>query len=93
MANETLNRPSRFIREIPGELLQEVRLGGTITRPATNHTTTPAISLGQRVHHNVFGEGVVVNYEGEGNQARIQVNFDSEGSKWLMMTYANLTPV
>ena len=91
--NETLNRPSRFIREIPSELLQEVRLGGTITRPVANHTTAPAISLGQRVHHNVFGEGVVVNYEGEGNQARIQVNFDSEGSKWLMMTYANLTPV
>ena len=95
--SETLNRPSRFIREIPGELLQEVRLGGTVTRPvATRMAATSddhVLSLGQRVHHNVFGEGVVINYEGDGNQARVQVNFDSEGVKWLMMAYANLSPI
>ena len=92
--SETLNRPSRFIREIPGELLQEVRLGGTITRPVvTPASTDHGLSLGQRVHHNVFGEGVVINYEGNGNQARVQVNFDSEGAKWLMMAYANLSPI
>jgi DNA helicase-2/ATP-dependent DNA helicase PcrA len=50
------------------------------------------IKLGQRVVHGKFGEGVVVNYEGEGKQARIQVNFNSEGSKWLMLAYANLQP-
>ena len=92
--NETMNRPSRFIREIPGELLQEVRLGGTISRPVVTRMAPASadhgLSLGQRVHHDVFGEGVVTNYEGEGNQARVQVNFDSEGSKWLMMAYANL---
>ncbi len=96
--NETMNRPSRFIREIPGELMQEVRLGGTISRPVAMNRQAPAspehgLSLGQRVHHDVFGEGTVVNYEGDGNQARIQVNFDSEGSKWLMMAYANLVAV
>jgi DNA helicase-2/ATP-dependent DNA helicase PcrA len=94
---DTLNRPSRFIREIPGELLQEVRLGGTISRPvaARQAPASPdhGLSLGQRVHHDVFGEGVVLNYEGDGGQARIQVNFDTEGAKWLMMAYANLTPL
>ena len=40
--------------------------------------------------HAKFGEGVVLNYEGEGRQARVQVNFKSEGSKWLMLAYANL---
>ena len=51
------------------------------------------LSLGQRVQHNTFGEGVVLNYEGEGKQARVQVNFDNDGSKWLMMAYANLQPL
>ncbi|MGB1270656.1 MAG: DNA helicase II [Endozoicomonas sp.] len=94
---ETMNRPSRFIREIPGGLLHEVRLGGTISRPMATRMAPASpdhgLSLGQRVHHDVFGEGTVVNYEGEGNQARIQVHFDSEGTKWLMMAYANLAAV
>ncbi len=94
---ETRNRPSRFIKEIPSELIQEVRLGGKITRPvavcANPASPDHGLSLGQRVHHDVFGEGVVVNYEGDGKQARIQVNFDTEGSKWLMMAYANLQAV
>lgn len=95
---ETRNRPSRFIKEVPGELLQEVRLGGKLTRPVAVQkdfasSSCDGFSLGQRVHHDVFGEGVVVNYEGEGKQARIQVQFDTEGSKWLMMAYANLQAI
>lgn len=48
------------------------------------------LQLGQRVIHDKFGEGVVLNYEGSGRHARVQVNFDYAGSKWLMMEYANL---
>jgi len=48
------------------------------------------VQLGQRVFHEKFGEGVVLNYEGEGRHARIQINFDDLGSKWLVMEYANL---
>ena len=48
--------------------------------------------LGQRVAHKMFGEGVVIHFEGGGNSARVQVNFDNEGSKWLVMQYANLQP-
>lgn len=93
---DTFNRPSRFIREIPGELIREVRLGGTISRPASvRQPAAPAASaglmLGQRVHHDIFGEGMIVNAEGDGAQARVQVNFDTDGTKWLMMAYANLT--
>ncbi|MDH5594220.1 MAG: hypothetical protein OEY68_07435, partial [Gammaproteobacteria bacterium] len=47
----------------------------------------------QRVAHTKFGEGVVVNYEGHGSHARIQVNFDYSGSKWLVAAYANLESV
>ena len=38
----------------------------------------------------MFGEGVVLNFEGRGSNARVEVNFDSEGSKWLVVQYAKL---
>ena len=47
-------------------------------------------SLGQPVRHALFGEGVILSFEGSGAQARVQVNFASEGSKWLMLAYAKL---
>jgi len=96
---ESYNAPSRFLREIPAELLQEVRLHTTITRPvslAGGRSSLAAeipdtgLGLGQRVYHQVFGEGVVLNFEGRGSSARVEVNFDAEGSKWLVLQYANL---
>ncbi len=49
--------------------------------------------LGSRVRHGKFGEGIVLNVEGQGPHARIQVNFERQGSKWLMLQYANLEVV
>ena len=92
--SETYNTPSRFIREIPAELLQEVRLHSTVTRPvsalAQAQVPDTGLSLGQAVYHQIFGEGVVLNFEGRGGNARVEVNFDTEGSKWLVVQYANL---
>lgn len=92
--NENFNAPSRFIREIPAELLREVRLHTAISRPVSSvtHVEVPdtGISLGQRVYHQIFGEGVVLNFEGRGGNARVEVNFDIEGSKWLVVQYAKL---
>ena len=95
---DTINRPSRFMREVPRELLDEVRLNASISRPVTAARRAIAsadipgtdLRLGQRVFHEMFGEGVVLNFEGQGTQARVQVNFDNEGSKWLMVSYAKL---
>ena len=53
-------------------------------------TENDTLKLGQRVFHQKFGEGIVLNYEGQGRHARVQVNFENAGSKWLMMEYANL---
>jgi DNA helicase II / ATP-dependent DNA helicase PcrA len=53
----------------------------------------PALRLGQRVKHAQFGEGTVVDSEGGGAHARVQVNFESAGSKWLVLGYANLQMV
>jgi DNA helicase-2/ATP-dependent DNA helicase PcrA len=92
-------RPSRFIKEIPADCLQEVRLRTTISRPVANrfskldsglNTANEGFGLGERVVHNKFGVGMVVNYEGSGSHTRIQVNFDDLGSKWLMLEYAKL---
>jgi DNA helicase-2/ATP-dependent DNA helicase PcrA len=93
--SESFNTPSRFIREIPAELLQEVRLNTTITRPVSSvmqaQVPDTQLHLGQQVYHQIFGEGVVLNFEGRGASARVEVNFDTEGSsKWLVLQYANL---
>ena len=102
--SETYNKVSRFVREIPAGLVQEVRLSNTVSRPfggaktpasslfANASIPQTAFSLGQRVQHAVFGEGVILNFEGSGAQARVQVNF-SEGSKWLMLGYAKLEAI
>jgi DNA helicase-2/ATP-dependent DNA helicase PcrA len=105
-----LARPSRFVREIPKSLVEEVRLKTAISRPAIGGarlgSKNPSgnldgsvdvpqtnLALGQRVIHGKFGEGVVLNYEGQGNNARVQVNFDDAGSKWLVLSYAKLEVV
>jgi DNA helicase-2/ATP-dependent DNA helicase PcrA len=93
--SDNFNPPSRFLREIPAECLQEVRLGSQVTRPVLfgapdDIEPQQGISLGGRVYHQVFGEGTVLNVEGAGDNARVQVNFDDEGSKWLVLQYAGL---
>lgn len=49
--------------------------------------------IGQRVFHQKFGEGVVTDSEGGGNEGRVQVNFKRAGSKWLALEYAKLTAI
>ena len=88
--------PSRFLREIPSELTQDVRMGGSTSAssaPALAGTASGEYRLGQQVTHPKFGEGVVVNCEGRGASARVQVNFAQEGSKWLVAAYAKLEAV
>lgn len=102
--SETYNKVSRFVREIPAGLVQEVRLSNSVSRPfggsqapassifANANIPQTSFNLGQRVQHSVFGEGVILNFEGSGAQARVQVNF-AEGSKWLMLGYAKLEAI
>jgi DNA helicase-2/ATP-dependent DNA helicase PcrA len=93
---ENYAQASRFLAEIPQEFIEEVRPGIRVNKPVYRRTASthsePAtgVRLGQRVRHGKFGEGVVLNYEGSGAHARVQVNFESAGMKWLVMSYANL---
>ncbi|MFC4259833.1 DNA helicase II [Marinobacter lacisalsi] len=97
---EKFHALSRFVREIPADCLQEVRLRNTVTRPAMVSRPNESLfdsapmeqagfSLGQRVRHPKFGEGIVMNSEGSGHHTRVQVNFD-DGAKWLVLAYAPL---
>ena len=103
--SDRYSTPSRFLRELPPERIEEVRLRGTVSRPGWRtpprrraglepiHDDSNGLRLGQRVQHPKFGEGVVLTYEGQGAHARVQVNFEAAGSKWLVVAYASLVPV
>ena len=95
---DSYNRPSRFLLEIPKELLSEVRMKASVNRSynsvAPQHSmysdeVVEGMRMGQRVMHGKYGEGVVLQFEGGGERAKVQINF-SEGAKWLMVGYANL---
>ncbi|MFO1517445.1 MAG: 3'-5' exonuclease [Lysobacterales bacterium] len=97
--SETYARPSRFLAEIPRELLNEVRPRVQVSRPwsgggldRSEAAAAGGLRLGQRVRHASFGEGVVVDVEGGGAHTRVQVNFEAAGSKWLVLAYADLQP-
>jgi len=96
---DNFSQPSRFISEIPDEHVEEIRPRVQVTRPmrspARRSKTTTAggelgIRLGQRVRHGKFGDGVILNCEGQGAHARVEVNFETAGTKWLVLSYANL---
>jgi DNA helicase-2/ATP-dependent DNA helicase PcrA len=87
--------PSRFIQEIPQEFLEEVRPALSVSRPIYRPSSSfeqeaSPMRLGQRVRHGRFGDGVVLNSEGSGSHARVQVNFENAGTKWLVLAYAKL---
>ncbi|MEO1247781.1 MAG: DNA helicase II [Pseudomonadota bacterium] len=97
--SDSYSLPSRFIREIPDEYVEEIRPKVQVSRPrqaAPRRTAqrTPeaemGIRLGQQVRHGKFGDGVVLNCEGQGAHARVEVNFETAGTKWLVLSYANL---
>ena len=95
--NDIFNPPSRFIKEIPSECIMEIRPKASVTMPYSRNESKPmdfedqiGIALGQKVQHPKFGQGIVLNYEGAGESARVQVNFESAGTKWLVLSFANL---
>jgi DNA helicase-2/ATP-dependent DNA helicase PcrA len=99
---DSFSQPSRFIAEIPSQHIEEVRPRVQVSRPL--HSTSSqrrssagtaagselGIRLGQHVRHKKFGDGVILNCEGQGAHARVEVNFETAGTKWLVLGYANL---
>ena len=100
---EEYHRPSRFIAEIPSEFLATVRTNARFKSPAKGLPVakkSPSLlventgfSIGQRVNHAKFGQGIIFGAEGSGAHTRVQVKFEECGVKWLVLAYANLTPI
>jgi DNA helicase-2/ATP-dependent DNA helicase PcrA len=105
------NLPSRFLDEVPGELVKWLTpragkggfavqepssrsydatssFGGTPRRSQSREGS--GFRIGQSVMHPKFGLGVIVNAEGGGTDARVQVNFGAAGMKWLALAMAKL---
>jgi len=98
---EERHLPSRFITELPPECIQEIRLRGTVTR-ALNQAKVRSLSsslpknewkMGQKVKHEKFGFGTVINVEGSDNNTRLQIAFQAQGIKWLIAHLAKLEKV
>lgn len=91
-----LSYPSQFLSEIPASLVSQVRaVQKNISRKVSTSSAFAAdedddVYIGQSVSHKKFGEGIVVDVEGSGARARVQVSFDNYGTRWLMLNIANL---
>ena len=91
------NLPSRFLDEIPEELIK--RLNSSKDKDLLySHPPIAAYSeakhiwkVGSMVSHQKFGQGMVTGYEGNENDLRIQIKFSNHGIKWLAMEYAKLS--
>ncbi len=98
------NIPSRFLTELPPDLVQwlspyrrkaidvDDAEWGRVTRAPQATPAAPAWRIGQSVQHAKFGLGVIIDAEGRGPDARVQVNFRDTGVKWLALEYAKLEP-
>ena len=104
--SEQIAAPSKFLREIPAECVVETRPRVSVVRPAfvprqkiaprrimMDADSIAGFKLGQRVQHKSFGEGVVTSFDGDGERIRVEVRFREAGTKWLMLSYANLQPL
>ena len=99
--SESFNSVSRFVRDIPKEVIEEVRLQNNIARPTSyaagaiqsDEGGDTGFGLGQQVFHNVYGEGVILNFEGNGPRARVHVSFEAVGTKILILASANLSAI
>jgi len=86
-------RPSRFVGELPPELIEDIRPRLQVAQARAPRQAGGGLpGLGSRVAHAKFGEGTVLKIEGQGENARIQINFDAAGPKWLVAGYAALHP-
>jgi DNA helicase II / ATP-dependent DNA helicase PcrA len=95
------NVASRFLDEVPSGLVQWLspQRGMLASEPVSGGTSTRMVMreeigwrIGQSVRHSKFGLGIIIDAEGRGTDARVQVNFRESGVKWLALEYAKLQP-
>jgi DNA helicase-2/ATP-dependent DNA helicase PcrA len=92
----TANVPSRFLDELPEDVLERVPPGPKpweVAAPSPRGTEAVRLSAGDAVHHRHFGTGRVLEVEGEGEAAVATVHFPGVGTKRLALSYAPLRRV
>ncbi len=92
---ENFCMPSRFLKEIPQEIVEEIGFNPRKFFDRGNLSNLDNIFegesvIGKRVKHKKFGEGVVISSEGFESNTRVEVSFDNVGKKWLILAIANL---
>ena len=92
--------PSRFLEELPEQVLLHLnkRVQASYAPYAATSARSPASNdtgykVGQSVAHAKFGTGIIIDFEGRGSDARVQVKFRDAGVKWLALAYAKLEAV
>lgn len=100
---------SRFIQEIPAQYLHEIRMKTTVSQPVSIQRNSPrrfrssattltntngqCWQVGQHIKHPKFGEGVILNYEGQGDNGRLHINFVNMGKKWIVPSFTRLEKI
>ena len=98
--------PSRFLDELPEQVLMhlnrrsEPSYPSSVQQPDSSYSTKrqtqtgndTGYKMGQSVAHARFGTGIIIDFEGRGADARVQVKFRDAGTKWLALAYAKLSP-
>ena len=105
---EEFRVPSRFLQEIPANLIQEkkksvflkvpakIQLGknyqdsNTELNPRSKNIDKTKIRSSKKVKPAKFGIGRIIDQDGSGDKARVYIDFGEQGSKWLLLRYANL---
>ena len=95
--------PSRFLDELPQQVLLNLNQrrepppqssgysAPAAPRSKTQHGNDTGYKVGQSVSHAKFGSGIIIDFEGRGADARVQVKFREAGTKWLALAYAKLS--
>jgi len=99
MGGQSMNPPSRFLADIPSDLLQPY---GGASRTYVQAVTAPPreefrpaeakYQAGARVAHPKFGEGIVVSTQPNGGDIEVVVAFEGAGVRRLLQSFAPLTP-
>lgn len=84
---QSYHRPSRFLKEIPKQFIEDVRFRTRVTPTVSYSDNTSKFRIGQEVHHRIFGDGVVLDFEGSGEETKVKVRFSEIGTKILIASY------
>jgi DNA helicase-2/ATP-dependent DNA helicase PcrA len=89
---DELSEPSRFLGDIPAELLGGAK-GTQRTESPSVVETVGGFRVGDRVSHPQFGEGMVLSSKMLGDDEEVTVIFDAVGAKRCLVSFAEMRKI